>query len=276
MSFIAIPSRLCTPSVPNLSYYDDGTYCGSGADAGKYAFHCSLGYIIASNFAYNLKVDGTIYSPVFSNVNGYINWSYGNLYIYYSHKYGWIFIRSSLFPGYEPEEFYDSEESRYMGDEFWSGSIPSIGSSSTFSPRGSIRTGGSSKTVQAVWERWQSNNRLGEYNPQGGASGKRYFGSPRWKDGIGDYYVRSISKIDGKYTYGSIVYSSGKWVIGTINDKNGWWEGSEPSKNSSTIFRFKVPAGSEVVGQDRTVTFHDYVLGEEKKEFYLSEVAVWR
>lgn len=274
MSFIAIPSRLCTPSVPNLSYYNDGAYCGSGADAGKYAFHTSLGYIIAANFACNLKIDGTIYTPVFNNVNGYIYWSIGSNYIYRSVNFGWFFF--GQFPGYEPEEYYDSEESKYKGDSFWAGSIPTIGSSSTFSPRGSNRTGGSSKTVQAVWDRWQSNTRFGEYNPQECASGKLYLGLPRWVDGNGEYYVRSVSKIDGKYTYGSIVYNNGKWIIGTINDESGWWEGSEPSKSGSTLFQFKVPEGSTIIGQNKTITFHDYVIGDERIEIYLSEVAVWR
>lgn len=229
MSFLQIPSQLCTPALPpNLTFYDDSTYRGFEADAGLYAFHCNLGYVIADDFVYRLNVDNENFYPVFSDVNGYIYWSSGSKYIYNSVNFGWILC--DVFPGFEPEEYYDSDTSEYKGDVFWSGSLPDIGTSSSFAPRGEIKIGGTSKTVTSKWERWQSDSRLGEYSPQDGAIGSMFFGSPRWVDDDGVNYTRSVSKIDGKYTYGSIYYMNGKWLIGTVNNEKGWWEGSEPSK----------------------------------------------
>lgn len=274
MSFILNPSRLCIPAVPGLFYSNDKTYRGYGADNGKFAFQTSLGYIIAEKLAFSLKVGGSEYAPVFSDVNGYIYWSNGSDYIYYSVNYGWV--KCSRFPGYEPDEYYDSDEKKYKGDGFWSGSFPSASGNETFHPRGSNRNSGSNVTVSWYWKRWQSSKLFGEYNPQGDASGKLYFGSPRWKDGDGVYYVRSINKENGKYTYGGIAYNGSKWIIGAVNDPSGWWEGSEPSKSGSTTFRFTVPAGSEITGKNKVVSFYDYVLGEETTVVYLTEVAIWR
>ena len=273
MSFILLPSQLRTPSIPNMSFYGN-IYRGYGTDNGRYAFHTNHGYIISGKMTYSLKAGSAIYNPVFSNVNDFIYWSNGSDYIYYSRNYGWI--KCDSFPGFEPDEYYDYDENKYKGDSFWSGSLPRPGKSAVFQGRGSNRTSEASVTVMTYWKRWQSNNLLGEYSPQDDASGTLFFGSPSWKDSDNVEYVRSANKIDGKYTYGEINYSNGKWIIGMLNDPAGWWEGSEPSKSGSVTFSFTVPEDSEIQGLDKTISFKGYVLGDERIAAYLSEVAIWR
>ena len=101
-------------------------------------------------------------------------------------------------------------------------------------------------------------------------------GLPRWRDNQGSYYVRSFNRIASHYTYGSIRYESGKWIIGTVNSSGGWWEGKEPDKKFSVTFTFCKPEDSEITGSNLTLTFYDYVQGNESAPAYMGEVAIWR
>lgn len=283
MSFLYSPTLLRTPTIPGMNIAR-GVWVGQGVDAGLISFSTgvsSLGnYVITKNLlAYQIKVSNSIYSPVFNDVNGYIYWISGSNYIYYTPKYGWVL--HNRFPGCEPKEEYNSKDKQYEGDAFHAGSLPGIsdGATSSFQPRGTNRNGGGSSITLTFWfPRWQSvkNTRFGEFDPKSGESDKKYLGTPRWRDNSYVEYPRGLKKQNGKFVYGDIRYENGKWLLGNLNNPSGWWEGAEPSKTSSVTFRFCKPEGSEITGSNKTVSFVDYVVGEEKLPAYLGEVAIWR
>lgn len=284
MSYQYVPGLIRIPKFPHLDA-PSGVWRGKGSDDGYYAFRStggSWGYNVIvrdKEFCPYLMVDGSRYTPVFTDINGYIYFK-GSGYIYYSLNWGWV--QCGVFPGYEPVETseYDSEkgETLYKGDSFYT--ISSIPSSETQSvkmtPRGTLRNK-DVKTLTAAWDRWSCDTEFGEYEAKGNASGTRILGLPRFR-GNGEYFIRSISKDRNyRYTYGRIHYASGKWVIGEIGSAAGWHEGGEPKAGGGSVtFRFCVPEGSEVKGSDITVSFVDYVMGEETEVGYLGEVAIWR
>ena len=281
MSFQYVPGLIRTPEIPGVTP-PAGVWRGLGSDAGYFAFagSDSWGYHIMvkeDHFAPSLVVDGRTFNPVFTDINGYIYWS-GNGYIYYSLDWGWVLC--SMFPGYEPIETsaYDSDkgETIYSGDNFYViNSIPYMeGRTSRLTPRGKLRNK-EVKTLEAVWDRWVGDTEFGEYKAKGNASGTRVMGLPRFR-GNGEYFLRSLNKERGYFTYGRIHYSSGKWVIGEIGSANGWHEGSEPKVGSTVTFKFCAPEGSDVKGTNISVGFDSYVMGEETDIAYLGEVAIWR
>lgn len=281
MSFQYVPGLIRIPEIPNYTP-PSGIWRGVGNDQGLFAFrgNGSWGsYIMvkAEAFAPSLFVDGSEFTPVFSDINGFIYWR-GNGYIYNSLDWGWVLC--SVFPGYEPIETseYDSDkgETVYTGDSFYEiSSIPtSEGRSVRMTPRGSLRNK-EIKTLTADWDRWVGESEFGEYKAKARATGSRILGLPRFRS-IGEYFTRSLNKESGHFTYGRIHYTGGKWVIGEVGSANGWHEGSEPKTEGTTAFKFCVPEGSNVIGSDISVSFDRYVEGEETDTGYLGEVAVWR
>ena len=117
----------------------------------------------------------------------------------------------------------------------------------------------------------------GVYIKNNDSSDKKIIGSPQFKDENNERYVKSLyPQEDGvHYTYGAIHYEGGKWLIGTIGDANGWWEGQEPSINNSTTFHFRKNDDSEATGTDKIISFEEYAAVTEKKEIYLGEIAIW-
>ena len=283
MSFQYVPTLLRTPNIPNWSI-QRGIWRGVGVDDGLIAFNTGnyiLGYyVITQNlWAYQLKIDNVVYSPIFNDVNGYIYWQSVGNYLYYSRSFGWIL--HNRFPGYEPKENYNSETKKYEGDAFHAGSTPgaSDGATSYLQPRGINRNGGgANKTITFQFPRWQSVTRtqFGEYEAKGGLIGKKYLGRPRWCDNYYTYYERSLAKKNDKFSYGAISYSNGKWLIGEVGSQAGWYEGDEPSRDKAVTFRFCKPESSTIYGTNRTVTFVDYVPGGETAPAYMGEVAIWR
>lgn len=282
MSFQYVPTLLRTPTIPGFSI-QRGVWRGTGPDEGLVAYNTnnsSFNFLMTQNlWAYQLKADGSVYSPEFNDVNGYIYWRSGSSYLYYSRSFGWVL--HNRFPGYEPKEVYNSETRQYEGDAFHAGSLPGVsdGASSYLRPRGTNRnSGGANKNIYFYFPRWQSVKRTlyGEYEPKGDVTGKKYFGFPRWRDNSHNYYVRSLEKKNRKFSYGGIRYQDGRWLLGEINSPTGWWEGLEPSKTSPVTFRFCKPQDSTITGSNRTVSFYDYVQGTETAVAYMGEVAIWR
>lgn len=274
MSFILVPSRLHIPSVPGITYGED-FFCGVYQDRGRYAFQTNLGHIIAESAAYWLDVDGEIYTPVFEEINKYIYWKNGDDYIYYSYVYGWI--KADRIPGVDPVEYYDEEKGEYSGDMFWSGNIPQENIPEMFVPRGYNRNNRNPLTVKFYWPRWQSEEKFSEYWPNFDSEEVLHLGIPRWRElGSNVEYLRSINKIDGNYTYGTIYYSNGKWLIGVENSSEGWWEGEEPSTTHDVVFHFVTLDGASSPNADVMIAFDRYIQGNETLDVYLAEVAIWR
>lgn len=279
MSFYWNPGQIRHPPIPNWTF-PLGCWVGKDTDSGYYAFHDGHNgywggsYLMTQSLCYNLKVDNSTYYPVYSPINGYIWWASGS-YIYYSIKYGWILC--GRYPGYEPIEEYDYDKGEWTGDAFYS--VYDFPQNDTdqcvLFPRGS-NWGKAERTLTAEWKRWVSNSQFGKYEPQGGATGDRYLGLPRFRGSNSEYFTRSLAKSYGHYTYGRIRYVDGAWVIGTPGLDTGWHEGEEPSKDGSVTFRFTKPEGSEAEGRDITVSLHDYVRGDETGNALIGEVAIWR
>lgn len=284
MSFCYNPTYFRLPRYSNVSNSSiNGFWSGKGTDNGYLVYLWNNRYVMTTGaFGNQLKVGTTIYTASNFEVNGYVFYSSGSTYLYYSLKYS-TWILHNKFPGYEPQEVYNSETQMWTGDAFHSGNIPSAsdGATSTLTPRGTNRNGGgSAQTVTYYFPRWEkatsTSVATGEYTPKETNTGNKFFGLPRWRDNRGNYYIRSLVKSDGYYTYGTIRNVSGQWLIGDVGSTSGWHEGSEPSKSGSVSFTFKRNADSNVTGYDLTLTMYDYVLGEERSANYLGEVAIWR
>ena len=287
MSFMYVPSLLRIPEVPGFTP-PVGIWRGVGKDAGLFAFQAGDStwgcYVMTEgSFTYSLVIDGREMTPQYSTINGYIWWSGGSGYVYYSITYGWVYLPGK-FPGYEPiEENYHYDEdtgaNSAEGDAFYSFTAPPYRADSEVElfGRGS-NYGKESKTMTAKWKRWTSNNECGVYEAQDGASGEKILGLPRFRSNGYEYFTRSFAKTKGHYTYGRIKYSEtyGKWVIGEPGSDAGWHEGSEPSRDGSVTFKFTKPEGSEAQGTDIDVSLYDHVKGDEHGKAYLGEVAIWR
>ena len=280
MSFQFVPSLFRIPTVPGIDF-TNAFWRGKGGDEGLFSFYNATwgGHIIVEdpNFCFNLELDGNVYTPVFTDINGYIYWE-GSGYIYYSQSYGWVWTR--MFPGYEPFENYkwEDDEAVWEGDDFYTlSSLPNgPGKTVTMQPAGSNREKGEAKEVKAIWPRWVAKSgEFGIYEGKDGESGEKVKGIPRFK-GNGEYFIRSLNKENGYFTYGRIRNSGGKWIIGEQGSYGGWHEGSEPNVGGSVTFKFTKPQGSDATGENISVSFDTYIAGDETDTAYLGSVAVWR
>ena len=282
MSFQRVPGLFRIPNVPGFTP-PDVIWRGKGADEGFFAFSAGYswgGHVIvrSNNLCPCLQIDGAKYTPVFTDINGYIYWQ-GSGYVYYTKTYGWVLC--DKFPGYEPLENHKWKDESYEweGDSFYSFSQPPSGPDNEVEmrPRGSIHESGSAKSLKSLWPRWAAKNgEFGEYEGKDGESGKKVKGLPQFK-GAGETFLRSLNKDKGHYTYGRIHYASGKWVIGEVGSAGGWHEGSEPKADGGAVtFAFCKPEGSDAQGSNISVSFDKYVAGDETDTAYLGSVAIWR
>ena len=156
MSYQYVPSLFRIPDVPNLTP-PTGIWRGKGGDEGYFAFNAgSWGYNVIvrdPNFCYKLQIDGSLLTPVFSDINGYVYWE-GSGYVYYTQTYGWVWC--DKFPGYEPLENYkwkeEEREYEWTGDRFYTFSSPPYNPDTEVEmrPRGSIYESGETKQLKAV------------------------------------------------------------------------------------------------------------------------------
>lgn len=280
MSYQYVPSLFRIPEVPGFDP-SDAYWRGKGYDEGYFALYSSSwgGYIIVRdpNFCFKLQIGNSVFSPVFTDINGYIYWE-GNGYIYYTLTYGWVW--SKIFPGYEPVETYKWEDGEYWweGDDFYSFSSPPNSPDNTvrMTPRGSNMEDGEEQELKAIWPRWVAKSgEFGIYEGEDGESGEKVKGLPRFK-GNGEYFLRSLNKENGYFTYGRIKCSNGKWIIGEVGSYGGWHEGSEPKVDGSVTFKFVKPEDSDAEGENITVSFDSYICGDETDAAYLGSAAIWR
>lgn len=246
-------------------------------------------YTISEQVSFSLYTEST----TLIRENGLINekaWyrsASGALQIYYTSEFGWVMISTSFFPGYVPNE-YQNEYDVWQGQFFYSAStIPSTSSTSsvTFTGRGTLKNESTVPTTEVsfFWPRWvkttSTSSPYGVYTAvsDSGATGTKVLGLPKWLSGATEF-IRSLVTASWHYTYGSVHYDTthSVWIIGTYGDGAGWWEGDEPSVSSPTTFTFTVPEGSEVTGDDKTLTFSDYVLGENTMPVYMGELGAYR
>ena len=282
MSFQKIPGLLRIPDVPGFQQ-PDFIWRGTGSDEGLFAFAAARswgGHVIVDggNLCPSLVVDGSVHTPVFTDINGHVFWQ-GRGWIYRTKAYGWVYARG-MFPGYEPVENSEWRDGGYVweGDAFYSFSMPpsAPGVEIEMEPRGSIYESGGMKTMTALWPRWAAaGGEFGVYEGADGKSGTKVLGLPQFR-GNGETFLRSLKKDGGHFSYGRIHYASGKWVIGEAGSPGGWHEGPEPSAGGAVEFRFMRPEGSDAQGADITVSFDRYVCGGETETAYLGSVATWR
>ena len=281
MSWQFVPGQFRVPESPICPLPPEDIWRGTGSDEGLFAFMPRGGNfgnrIISRQFHPSLVVEGLRLDPVYTEVNGWMYWSDGRYsHVYYTLSWGWVYARG-VHPGYEPLEEYDYGRQEYTGDEFYTvSSLPSSdGATGRLRARGMARRYGDS-SLQALWPRWTSPQEFGVYQAEGGESGTRTLGLPRWRGSDGVERTRSLKKTSGYFTYGDIRRVGTKWQIGTSGSEAGWHEGSEPKPGSSATFRFMKNQGSEATGSDITLSFLGYYAGEEADEALVGEVALWR
>ncbi len=315
MSWSAHPGMIVGPvdrtfllRTSRLKWRNYPVLIGAGDDAARFCYMPAEGdealdvYTVSEQISYSIQIGADVLyrqpglvhdMPWFASPSGYGTW------ILYYHPtagvYGcgaYVLISWAAQPGYLPAEYRDPETKEWFGDSWWSGPIPTPGTSladTTLVPRGSNKTAGSSKTASFHWPRWIKDGSpgggeidvpAGVYTPApgSGVSGTVTVGLPVWKDAAGNDYIRSRTRTYGNYTYGAISYNADAeaWVIGTPGDEAGWWVGDEPSLTSAKTFAFTVPEGSEVTGDDIVVTFDRYTLGTDKTQRWLAEAGVIR
>lgn len=264
---------------------DDGFFCylpnEANGDFNKYTISQQISYTLKDGpYAMARQPDTINDKPWFAS------FSYQ---LYYTPTYKWVYISTSFFPGYVPQEYLDSD-SVYQGDAFYSAlSIPDTSdtASKTLSGRGTHLNTYPAPTITLSfwWPRYAKtsdpSNPGGKYTEvagSGATAGTKYLGLPQWYDNLANTYTRSIEKdANFRYQYGEIHYNitAAKWIIGVYGSDTGWWEGNEPSEASST-FTFTVPEESTVTGDNLTLTYNGYGIGALKTGVYIAEIGIYR
>lgn len=286
LNYIKCPTRFDFPLIPGIQRMD-GFWIGFDAlcvvaphrvayrivigTTGRPRYLYCIANIASAFIGYGLKIDGEIYVPNYTGINGYVYWqgALGN--VFYN---GFNFV---LFNG--TRNPYSSYTNVLTGetfqDSYWIGDIPSFSSRGTkvFQPSGSAS---GTKTVEIYFPSFVSESRFGEYRNESGSTA--VLGVPSFSDETGALYIRGMMRErSGEYSYGAIHYSDGKWGIGDADASGGRYESaSGPSVNASTVFRWSIPGGKAGADATRTVTFREYVAGGDQMAAYLGEVAIWR
>lgn len=253
------------------------------------------GYVVSNyiGYAYRATAEDGVSNAILERQAGEVNehnWYRGEYEQLYYAGGQWVLIGVWALPGHVPEEVYHPDTQTYTGNAFWSGAAPVMSGGTVptapveFAPRGSKRDASPSRDVLLWWPRFEKtadiHNPYGVYtyiDHNGPDPGITVFvGVPRWTDGDGREYVRSVFVRAAGYEYGPVYRVGAQWIIGTVGDEAGWWVGSEPSLTAPVTFVFTVPAGSSVTGDDRVLTWQDYVAGSERREVWLTEIGIMR
>lgn len=315
MSFVQIPSVIDFQIDNIVADFKFPVYKGINEDSGLYVYRLHQKYstdpevwIMSDKFAPILKQGNTIYNPVYYAIpENYasVYWTGENYYIYrdgYSDPgagYGdMVCITKTypdVYPGYIPYERWltsgtaDDPTPRYEGDRFYV--LPDAlddhsriweEGTVTFQPRGVYRNEPSlypAIQMSAQLTGWFSSSLCGVYTPFDSTQQSKVFGLPQWVDSFGNSYIRSLNQDNGYYSYGAIQhFYSSIWMIGSRGN-TPWWEGQEPSLESSQMFYEKMydSSGSIVdTGESSEITFYAYTFGDNTTPIYMNEVAVWK
>jgi len=273
-------------------------YVGAGSDEGYLLFKFAGAWKICDKFGFDYVYGSYRLRPVYVNVGSYMYFkdSSSSWALWYSDAstggFGWVLSQT---PGKPPLEYWNSTSSAYAGDAFYTGSLPALNGTSSFTARGSLRGStqgsytGTAVTVSTRFDRWESSSQFGVYSAAGSASGTKTVGLPQWTDSSGVLYTRSLSKdSNSKYSYGDISWVESvtidgesvtvqKFILGTYGSSSGWHEASSaPVLGSSWTLAFSKPSDSEATGSDLVMTWVGYVKGENRSDIFMIEGSVWR
>ena len=279
-----------------LTFSVEDLWVGAGADAGRYAYKTTVGghtkYVVTEGFiGYELRVNGTVLEPVFSDVNGEFYFQGGNLILYKSTGNNWILMESEswnrhpLPPGYSPVSWFNSETRQTEGDAWWQGSLPTE-TTAEFNPNG---TATGTKTVEFYMPRWEktrnafnmtnslTSNVLGTYIDPEGHEFDLTVGARRWRDNHGTYYEKSLETVNWSFVYGSIHRDARNepWVIGTYESPDGWMVGDEPSVENPVTFTFTTNSVNDLTATIYELFAHGYE-GTYSPVFYDSATQTFR
>ena len=192
--------------------------------------------------------------------------------------FGYVYS-TALSAGFPPAEWYDDDDDEWMGDEFYSGDVPSLfGGSHTFVGRGSLRTDDDAHTVTisaADIPRWVGESLLGVYSPEGGATGERVVGNPEWRVGLASMIRSNSADSNGRFKYyfrGSTIQwheTPSAYVYGVYGSPAGWHEMAEPPEPGATatlVFAFPPEADPVPEGADIKIPWRRWTRGDGTNE----------
>lgn len=251
---------------------------------------------LANTVSPGLKIDNTVYVPEATTIYGRAwfkrqNSPISGYTIYYASGMFVYDVKDAsggkAYAGYVPKEKYNSTTGKWEGDSFYSATnLPRPYSPEvTFTPRGTLRNANTPAITAQFWlPGWQKYaydemfniQVIGEYAPRDGATGKAFVGIPRWIDNNGQIYERSLTASGNGYRYGAIYpYAVNYWIIGDYPSDDGWYVGEEPRLDREVVFKHTKPVGHPAHKDDIVVSFLDRIIGDNKNDIYLGEIARW-
>lgn len=232
-------------SIPNIVSLEEISYGSGWGNDTLYLFKTSNpdGYVIMESPIPDLYSDGSKVGNPYGVIGGYG---------VYNINLGAIFMLQDALPkivmfGYlrQPYATYDDDTETWIGDGWHEGAH------NVLEPKGTLLngSGASSITLSYKINGYQiiGTDKYGIYNGIGEKQGATFtFGDPYWRDDNERKYIRSsVSPL--RFT--GTIYAGGKYIIGTYGSQSGWWESEAPTEQSSWVFSFKKPSGSEAPAQ---------------------------
>lgn len=298
MAWVVYPGNLIFPPVFSV-LANSKIYYGVGIDKNLFCFTSLLfngQWVIYRTIGHDYLITRDGYTGILtlmSDPYNYESWWYG-LYCLIKSNSGWVLANST---GYEPYEFSRTEGgvTVWYGNSWYSldsetDLSTTINGIKTFIPRGNLKNSNPSPIKLQIYhypdQLWikygGGKSHLGVYYRQdnpGNISFAKVVGVPLFKDDSGKEYLRSFKKNnDGKYIYGDIHFDENnqKWIIGTIGDEEGWWEGEEPQFFESITFYFTVNNGAEIKKSNIIISFDECIDIDYEETGYVFEANIWR
>lgn len=296
MSYVKFPGRIHSPYIPGIGTISE---LWVNDDDKRIAFKTSLGkVVIVIGFIGDVLVGGIRMPPVFNSINGYIYWSSGGEYLYYSGA-GWIYKKGqpAVMKGVGAGYYVGSLPDPFKPDEI-----------TELTPEGSYKTANSEAKkkgrvtpyrpvkVKFIWDWWmrKESDQCGVYyyhDNKHSSEKVQYFGYPYWQDNKNVEYIKESSIKFGDIHSSEVLLENGvrvkKWLIGTYGDSFGWWEGKEPDQKAAVKYVFTLPepkteeekkerAKMNLREKDLTIKFIGYTLGKRTRSSWIFEAATWK
>ena len=271
--------------------------------------------MISADLGYGFVVSGSFLRPVYLNIGGFMYFEGGGWDLWFSDastgNWGWVLTQGS--PGKPPIEYwaytdpyypYDqsadpggtySSAGSYQGSVFYTGSPPSLGGTSSFAARGSLRGtvsgqfSGTPLNVTTRFDRWLETGSEQFYTyyadaVYGQATGTKTVGCAQWAHGTVLYSQSVALDASGHFSYGAVTWNTAAsaFVLGSyVPDPGtpttpGWWQSSSPpTVGASWTLTFTKTSASTVTGSDIELTWDQYVVGANKLATYVFESVKW-